>query len=49
MRKGIDAIVPIILLCMVLFSILSTYYSKMVMKDYEVLYTESGLPELDDE
>lgn len=49
MRKSIDTVIPIVLLCLVIFSMTVTYYSKIVMKDYEILYTETGLPELDEE
>ncbi len=49
MRKIIENYTPIFLIFMVAFSIIVTYYSKMVLKDYDILYTETGLPELDEE
>jgi hypothetical protein len=49
MKKSIDTIIPLTLLCLICFSIIVTYYSKMVMRDYEILYSETGLPELDEE
>lgn len=49
MRKIIENYTPIFLILMVVFSIIVTYYSKMILKDYDILYTETGLPVLDEE
>jgi len=38
----------LLLMLLVVFSFIVTYYSKIVKKDYQVFYTESGLPELDE-
>lgn len=39
----------LIMLILLSFSIAVTYYSKIITKDYEIIYTDSGLPVLDDE
>lgn len=40
---------PLVLLTLISISIAITYYSKIVLSDYEIIYTETGLPELDEE
>ncbi len=42
-------ILLVILLCLICFSIAITYYTKIVLKDYDIIYSEDGLPELDEE
>ncbi len=42
-------VLPLIIVGMMTFSVVITYYSILLQKDYEVLFTEDGVPDIEAE
>jgi len=48
MRKLTSVLIKISLVTLILMSILITYYNKVILKNYTIIFTESGIPELEE-
>ena len=48
MQKNASDILNILLALLIVLSILVTYYTKVIKKDYVIFYSETGLPSLEE-